>query len=111
MDLRPPPPPGLFDHGNEATLKRKRSSGLKRGGVFASALGQFPGTPGEYGWEVLTTNDPTGKSKNLSVVLANGRLDMRAIIGMFSGWPHRVRLGRLIHVYGLNLVRLRERVG
>ena len=32
-------------------------------------------------------------------------------IGMFSGWPHRVRLGRLIPVYGLNLVRLRERVG
>jgi hypothetical protein len=41
------------------------------------------GTPGEYGWKVLSSSDPAGKAKKLSAELANGRLAMMAIIGMF----------------------------
>merc|ERR1719221_541277 len=41
------------------------------------------GTPGDYGWKVLTSSDPAEKTKKLSAELANGRLAMMAIIGMF----------------------------
>jgi len=41
------------------------------------------GTPGEYNWKVLTSNDPEEKEKKLRGELANGRLAMVAIIGMF----------------------------
>jgi len=41
------------------------------------------GTPGDYGFKVLTSNDPAEKTKKLSAELANGRLAMMAIIGMF----------------------------
>eukprot|EP00438_Fugacium_kawagutii_P017358 Skav201538 [mRNA] locus=scaffold1616:112838:114854:+ [translate_table: standard] len=41
------------------------------------------GTPGDYGFKVLTSSDPEEKSKKLSAELANGRLAMMAIIGMF----------------------------
>jgi len=41
------------------------------------------GTPGEYGWTVITSPDPTEKSKKLAAEIANGRLAMVAIIGMF----------------------------
>ena len=79
------------------------------------------GTPGDYGFKVLTSSDPAEKTKKLSAELANGRLAMMAIIGMFFqapckhcmiccvtchlhglvpcnshiGRPHRQRLGRL----------------
>ena len=41
------------------------------------------GTPGDYGFKVLTASDPAEKTKKLSAELANGRLAMMAIIGMF----------------------------
>merc|ERR1711972_426898 len=41
------------------------------------------GTPGDYGWKVLTSDDPAEKEKKLAAELANGRLAMVAIIGMF----------------------------
>ena len=47
---------------------------------------QSPGTPaaaGDFGFKVLTSSDPAEKIKKLSAELANGRLAMMAIIGMF----------------------------
>merc|ERR1719195_1584539 len=41
------------------------------------------GVPGEYGWKVLTSDDPAEKTKKLSAEIANGRLAMMAIVGMF----------------------------
>merc|ERR1711963_179661 len=41
------------------------------------------GTPGDYGFKVLTSSDPAEKEKKLAAELANGRLAMMAIIGMF----------------------------
>merc|ERR1719359_304113 len=41
------------------------------------------GTPGDYGWKALTSDDPEEKTKKLSAEIANGRLAMVAIIGMF----------------------------
>merc|ERR1719277_2594812 len=41
------------------------------------------GTPGEYGWKVITSDDPEEKAKKLSAEIANGRLAMVSIIGMF----------------------------
>ena len=41
------------------------------------------GTPGDYGFKVLTSSDPAEKTKKLSAELANGRLAMMATIGMF----------------------------
>merc|ERR1712113_886181 len=41
------------------------------------------GTPGDYGWKVLTSTDPAEKTKKLNAEIANGRLAMMAIIGMF----------------------------
>merc|ERR1719440_87714 len=41
------------------------------------------GTPGDYGFKVLTSADPEEKTKKLSAEIANGRLAMVAIIGMF----------------------------
>merc|ERR1711992_499396 len=41
--------------------------------------------PGDFGWKppLLATNDPATKSRRLNAELANGRLAMMAIIGMF----------------------------
>ena len=41
------------------------------------------GNPGEYGWKVITSSDPAEEAKKLRAELANGRLTMMAIIGMF----------------------------
>jgi len=41
------------------------------------------GTPGDYGWKALTSSDPEAKTKKLAAEIANGRLAMVAIIGMF----------------------------
>ena len=38
---------------------------------------------GDFGFKVLTSSDPAEKTKKLSAELANGRLAMMAIIGMF----------------------------
>jgi len=47
---------------------------------------QGPGTPGakgDFDFKVLTSADPAEKTKKLSAEIANGRLAMMAIIGMF----------------------------
>merc|ERR1712039_1084958 len=47
---------------------------------------QSPGTPGaegDFGFKVLTSGDAAAKTKKLNAELANGRLAMMAIIGMF----------------------------
>merc|ERR1719282_682613 len=47
---------------------------------------QSPGTPGaegDFGFKVLTSGDAAGKTKKLNAELANGRLAMMAIMGMF----------------------------
>ena len=43
---------------------------------------QTPGT-GDFGFKVLTASDPAEKTKKLNAEIANGRLAMMAIIGMF----------------------------
>jgi len=40
-------------------------------------------TRGDIGWKVLTSDDPEAKKNKLKAELANGRLAMMAIIGMF----------------------------
>ena len=53
------------------------------------------GTPGDYGFKVLTSSDPAEKTKKLSAELANGRLAMMAIIGMsLEGISLSVKLPR-----------------
>jgi light-harvesting complex I chlorophyll a/b binding protein 1 len=47
---------------------------------------QKPGTAayaGDFGWKLITSSDPAAKTKKLNAELANGRLAMMAIIGMF----------------------------
>merc|ERR1719293_641917 len=47
---------------------------------------QSPGTKaaeGDFGWKVLTSDDPEALKRKLSAEIANGRLAMMAIIGMF----------------------------
>ncbi|CAK0817363.1 unnamed protein product [Prorocentrum cordatum] len=41
------------------------------------------GEPGNYGWKALTSDDPAVLKRKLNSELANGRLAMMAIIGMF----------------------------
>merc|ERR1711959_584069 len=41
------------------------------------------GTPGDFNFKVLTSADPAEKTKKLAAEIANGRLAMVAIIGMF----------------------------
>merc|ERR1711953_1546812 len=41
------------------------------------------GTPGDYGFKVLTSDDPEVLKRKLNAEVANGRLAMMAIIGMF----------------------------
>ena len=41
------------------------------------------GTPGDYGWKVSTSGDMTVRTKKLAAEIANGRLGMLSLIGMF----------------------------
>merc|ERR1719159_672769 len=43
----------------------------------------YSGTPGDYGWKAITSVDEDAKKRKLSAEIANGRLAMMAIIGMF----------------------------
>merc|ERR1719408_1022837 len=43
----------------------------------------YTGTPGDYGWKAITSVDEDVKTRKLNAELANGRLAMMAIIGMF----------------------------
>jgi len=52
--------------------------GMKSNGIKGTA-----GTPGDFGWKVITSDDPEVLKKKLNSELANGRLAMMAIIGMF----------------------------
>merc|ERR1711933_478116 len=52
-------------------------------GAFGVTSDYKNGTPGDYGWKVITSDDPAEKQKKLAAELANGRLAMVAIIGMF----------------------------
>merc|ERR1711935_213515 len=52
--------------------------GMKSNGVMGTG-----GTPGDFGFKVLTSKDPATLEKKLNAELANGRLAMMAIIGMF----------------------------
>jgi hypothetical protein len=38
---------------------------------------------GDYGWKVISSSDPEAKKKKLNAEIANGRLAMMSIIGMF----------------------------
>ncbi|CAE7940215.1 FCPA [Symbiodinium sp. KB8] len=40
------------------------------------------GTPGDYGWKVLTSDDPEERRRKLNADLANGRLAMVAIMAL-----------------------------
>jgi len=52
--------------------------GMESNGVMGTS-----GTPGDFGFKVLSSKDPAAKTKKLQAELANGRLAMMAIIGMF----------------------------
>merc|ERR1719221_697144 len=52
-------------------------------GMDSNGIDGCQGTPGDFGFKVLTSNDPATKTKKLNSELANGRLAMMAIIGMF----------------------------
>merc|ERR1719499_1552345 len=51
--------------------------------VEAAGASNRGDAPGEFNWKVLTSSDPEEKQKKLAAELANGRLAMMAIIGMF----------------------------
>merc|ERR1711933_221744 len=59
---------------------------LAYGALCELSQDQSAGTPAasdDFGFKVLTSSDPAEKTKKLSAELANGRLAMMAIIGMF----------------------------
>merc|ERR1712242_421498 len=52
-------------------------------GMDSNGIDGCQGTPGDFGFKVLTSKDPAARTKKLQAELANGRLAMMAIIGMF----------------------------
>merc|ERR1719210_55108 len=52
-------------------------------GMDSNGVDGTYGTPGDFGFKVLTSKDPATLTKKLNAELANGRLAMMAIIGMF----------------------------
>merc|ERR1719189_1054769 len=48
-----------------------------------SGMNNRSDAPGDFGWKLLTSTDPEEKNKKLAAEIANGRLAMMAIIGMF----------------------------
>ena len=65
---------------------------------------QTPGTDayaGDFGFKVLTASDPAEKTKKLNAEIANGRLAMMAIIGMFF----QAEIGFCAHVVCYNSTR------
>merc|ERR1712241_489807 len=51
--------------------------------VEAAGASNRSDAPGDFGWKLLTSSDPEEKNKKLAAEIANGRLAMMAIIGMF----------------------------
>ena len=65
---------------------------------------QTPGSAayaGDFGFKVLTASDPAEKTKKLNAEIANGRLAMMAIIGMFF----QAGIGVCAHNVCYNLTR------
>ena len=65
---------------------------------------QEPGTAayaGDFGFKVLTSSDPAEKTKKLNAEIANGRLAMMAIIGMFFQ-----EVCRVVHVVHMSHARV-----
>merc|ERR1719181_746253 len=52
-------------------------------GYYELFVYKYNGTPGDYGWKAITSSDSETLKNKLSAELANGRLAMMAIIGMF----------------------------
>jgi len=52
-------------------------------GYYELFVYKYTGTPGDYGWKIITSSEPEGLKRKLNAELANGRLAMMAIIGMF----------------------------
>ncbi|CAL1131447.1 unnamed protein product [Cladocopium goreaui] len=52
-------------------------------GYYELFVYKYNGVPGEYGWKAISSADPEVRKRKLSAELANGRLAMMAIIGMF----------------------------
>ena len=62
---------------------------------------QTPGSAayaGDFGFKVLTSSDPAEKTKKLNAEIANGRLAMMAIIGMFFQAGIGVLCARILFV-------------
>merc|ERR1712039_670305 len=56
------------------------------GGFCELSQDQSPGTAayvGDFGFKAITSDDPANRTKELNAEIANGRLAMMAIIGMF----------------------------
>jgi len=51
-------------------------------GLAAGERDNIQGTPGDYGWKVLTSADPEEKKRKLQAEIANSRLAMVAILAM-----------------------------
>ena len=65
---------------------------------------QTPGSAayaGDFGFKVLTSSDPAEKTKKLDAEIANGRLAMMAIIGMFF----QAGIGFCAHIVCYNSIR------
>jgi len=52
-------------------------------GYYELFVYKYNGTPGDYGWKAITSTDPETLKSKLNAEIANGRLAMMAIIGMF----------------------------
>ncbi|CAJ1461526.1 unnamed protein product [Effrenium voratum] len=52
-------------------------------GYYELFVYKFNGTPGDYGWKAISSPDAEVRKRKLNAELANGRLAMMAIIGMF----------------------------
>ena len=66
---------------------------------------QSPGTAafaGDFGWKLITSDDPEVKKTKLNAELANGRLAMMAIIGMFFQARFSNGIGVVIPCEGLD---------
>merc|ERR1719217_1621920 len=90
-------PAGFTADGSVENFARRRQTELKHGRISMLATvayaafcelsqDQSAGTPaaaGDFNFKVLTSSDPAEKQKKLAAEIANGRLAMMAIIGMF----------------------------
>ncbi|CAE8612135.1 unnamed protein product [Polarella glacialis] len=52
-------------------------------GFYELFVYKYNGKPGDYGWKPITSSDPVKLKGKLNAEIANGRLAMMAIIGMF----------------------------